>query len=168
MGSKSSELRFVADRDRRSDSLQAHSASTSTETARLFFDAYRQHDVDGMLRLCSSDAEIDYVPMGEQGHGAVNQVGKQIWTGLIDSFPNLHVRPESVFGNDSNAAAEVVIGGTQTKDFLDIPNQGKHYELRHAFILTLNEKQLITRVAAYWDNVSFYSQLGKQPMQKAA
>jgi steroid delta-isomerase-like uncharacterized protein len=165
LGSKSSEQRFAADKD---TSMKAHTGSSNTETARLFFDAYNQHDVERMLRLCASDAQIDYVPMGEQGRGSVNAVGKQIWTGLLDAFPNLHVRPQSVFGDEHNAAAEVIIGGTQRKDFLDIPNQGRHYELPHAFLLRLNEKQLITRIAAYWDNVSFYSQLGQEPMPKAA
>jgi hypothetical protein len=58
-------------------------------------------------------------------------------------------------------AAEVVIGGTQRKDFLQIRNQGKHYDLPHAFLLKINDKDLITEIACYWDNASFYLQLGK-------
>jgi len=42
-----------------------------------------------------------------------------------------------------------------------IRSQGKHYELPHAFLLQIDESGLIKEVAAYWDNASFYSQLGK-------
>ena len=75
---------------------------------------------------------------------------------------------DSIFGDESNVAAEVTIGGTQRKDFLDIPNQGKHYELPHAFILSVDDERKIARIAAYWDNVSFYAQLGKETLGKAA
>jgi steroid delta-isomerase-like uncharacterized protein len=95
-------------------------------------------------------------------------VGKQIWSGLIDAFPDLHVTVDSEFGNDRNTAAEVTIGGTQRKDFLDIPNHGKHYELPHAFLLRFNDEGKITAITCYWDNLSFYSQLGVEPLRKAA
>jgi hypothetical protein len=35
-------------------------------------------------------------------------------------------------------------------------------------ILGINDRALITRIAAYWDNVSFYSHLGKKALGKAA
>ncbi len=139
----------------------------SVGAATAFLDAYNRHDVEAMLKLFSEDAEIHYVPMEDQGQGLVREVGKKIWSGLIDAFPDLHVTADEVFGNETNAAAEVVIGGTQKKDFLDIPSQGKHYELPHAFIFIV-EGERIEHVTAYWDNVSFYSQLGRQPLGKAA
>jgi hypothetical protein len=62
-------------------------------------------------------------------------------------------------------ALRTSIGGTQRKDLIygqvRIPSQGKHYELPHAFLLQIDESGLIKEVAAYWDNASFYSQLGK-------
>jgi steroid delta-isomerase-like uncharacterized protein len=99
--------------------------------------------------------------MGSQGHGLIREVGKEIWSRLIDAFPDLSVRVQSIFGDERNAAAEVMIGGTQRKQFLNIPSQGKRYDLPHAFLLAINDHDLITAVTAYWDNVSFYSQLGK-------
>lgn len=140
----------------------------SIEVARSFFTAYDQHDVNRMIQICHEDAELSYLPIGGQGRGKAREVGRKIWAGLIDSFPDLHVTVESIFGDERNVAAEVVIGGTQRKDFLDIPSQGRHYELPHASILKLNDKRLITRITAYWDNMSFYSQLGKETMGKAA
>jgi steroid delta-isomerase-like uncharacterized protein len=148
--------------------MTSPTAPASLEIARSFFQAYNQHDANRMLQLCSDDAAIRYVPMEQQGEGSVREVGKKIWSGLIDAFPDLHVDAQSVFGDDRNVAAEVMIGGTQRKDFLDIPNQGKHYELPHAFILRFNSQKQIEQITAYWDNVSFYSQLGKQVLEKAA
>jgi steroid delta-isomerase-like uncharacterized protein len=134
------------------------------ERARSFFAAYDAHDVDRMLAQLSDDAELRYVPMGDQGQGRAREVGKTIWSGLIDAFPDLHVSVQSVFGDDGHAAAEVVIGGTQWRDFLDIPSQGKHYELPHAFLLEVDERGRISAIEAFWDNASFYSQLGKSAL----
>jgi hypothetical protein len=96
-------------------------------------------------------------------------VGKAIRSGLIDSFPDLHVTVQSMFGDERNVAAEVMIGGTQQKDLqyglVRIPSQGKHYELPHAFLSKMDDRGLITEVAAYWDNASFYSQLGMKTLE---
>jgi ketosteroid isomerase-like protein len=133
--------------------------------ARSFFAAYDEHDVNRMLAACHGNAELRYVPMGSDGQGEVHSLGKTIWAGFIDTFPDLHVTVRSMFGDEWNVAAEVMIGGTQRKDLaygqVSIPSQGKHYELPHAFLLRINESGLVTEVAAYWDNASFYSQLGK-------
>jgi steroid delta-isomerase-like uncharacterized protein len=135
------------------------------DVARSFFAAYNAHDVGRMVAACSEDARLRYVPMGAQGQGKARGVGKAIWSGLIDAFPDLTVTVQSAFGDERNAAAEVTIGGTQRKDFLQIPSRGKHYELPHAFLLSLDDRGLITDIAAYWDNASFYSQLGKTTLE---
>jgi steroid delta-isomerase-like uncharacterized protein len=146
-------------------SSAATNASRAMDTARSFFVAYDKHDVNKMLAACDENAELRYMPMGSYGTGKVRELGSAIWTGLIDAFPDLHVTVQSMFGDESNIAAEVVIGGTQRKDLdygeMRIPSYGKHYELPHVFLLQMNESGLITEVAAYWDNASFYSQLGK-------
>lgn len=147
--------------------MSTSTAIRSTEIARSFFEAYNRHDVDKMVQVCSESAELRYIPMEKQGQGRAREVGKKIWSGLIDPFPDLHVTPSFIFGDERNAAAEVTIGGTQRKDFLDIPNQGKHYELPHAFILAIDDG-LISSIRCYWDNLSFYSQLGKGTLGKAA
>jgi steroid delta-isomerase-like uncharacterized protein len=146
-------------------------AATSTnpagavEAARSFFDADNAHDVGRMVAACSQDARLRYLPMGDHGDGKAVEVGQSIWSGLIDAFPDLKVTVQSVFGDDRNAAAEVVIGGTQHKHFFQITNRGKHYELPHAFLLRLDDRGRITDIAAYWDNASFYSQLGKTTLE---
>jgi hypothetical protein len=87
----------------------------SVEAARSFFTSHDAHQVDKMLAQLSEDARLRYVPMGGQGEGRAREVGKIIWSGLIDAFPDLHVTVQSLFGDERHAAAEIVIGGTQRK-----------------------------------------------------
>jgi predicted ester cyclase len=122
--------------------------TTAIEIVHSFFTSYNAHDVNRMLSLCSDNAELRYVPMKKQGEGRVRDVGKTIWSSLIDAFPDLRVTMNSLLGETYHVAAEVVIGGTQKKDFLNIPNQGKHYDLSHAFLLEINDRGLITRITA--------------------
>lgn len=136
-------------------------AVTAIDVACSFFTAYNAHDVNRMVAACREDAQLRYVPMGAQGHGKARELGKAIWSGLIEAFPDLIVTVQSMFGDVRDVAAEVVIGGKQEKDFLQIPNRGRRYELPHAFLLTVDDGRLITAITAYWDNASFYSQLGK-------
>lgn len=133
----------------------------AVDVARLFFAAFKDRDVNRMLAECRDDAQIRYVPMGNQGTGEVREVGKNIWSSLFDAFPDLTVTVPTLFGDDHNVAAEAVLEGTQRKDFLGIPSQGKRFQLPHAFIFQIDDLGLIASIAAYWDNASFYSQLGK-------
>lgn len=107
--------------------------ATGIEAARSFFAAYNAHDVDKMVTECSADAQLRYVPTGSQGQGKVRELGKAIWSSFIDTFPDLHVTVQSIFGDGRNVTAEVMIGGTQQKDLhyglVRIPSQGKQYEL---------------------------------------
>ena len=92
---------------------------------RAFFDAYRAHDVERMVDLCTDNAGFRYVPFevwGRQrvlyGEGKVRTVGKVIWTTLLDAFPDLASVVTSLRADgEGNVAAEVGIGGTQAKDF---------------------------------------------------
>jgi steroid delta-isomerase-like uncharacterized protein len=139
-------------------------AIANVEIAHAFFNAYNEHDVNKMVSMCSEEGELCYVPMGEKGRGKLREVGKMIWSSLIEAFPDLNVVTHCAFGDDENVAAEVEIGGTQQKDFMQINNQGKRYDLPHAFLLNLNDRGVLTRITAYWDNASFYSQLGKKTL----
>lgn len=147
--------------DMTATATQAKGSTPPIDVARSFFATYNAHDVERMVAACSEDAELRYVPMGSQGRGKARELGKSIWSGLIDAFPDLAVTVESIFGDERIVAAEVVIGGTQQKDFLQIRSQGRHYDLPHAFLLQTNDRNLITRITCYWDNASFYLQLGK-------
>lgn len=135
--------------------------TSSTDVVRAFLAAYDRHDLSAMLQTCSEDARLCYVPMGPQGQGLVREAGRRIWGALLEAFPDLHVAPQAIFGDDKQVAAEVTLRGTQDRRFLDIPSQGRPFELEHAFIFRMADGR-IQQITAYWDNVSFYEQLGQQ------
>jgi steroid delta-isomerase-like uncharacterized protein len=133
-----------------------------------FFDAYRVHDVERMVDLCTDGAGFRYVPFevrGRQrvlhGEGKVRTIGKVIWTALIDAFPDLDNDVTSLRADEhGNVVAEVSIGGTQARPFGVIACTGGHYELPHLFLFHVTGDGLIDDIAAYWDNVNWKRQLG--------
>lgn len=133
------------------------------EAAKKFFDAYRARDVDAMAQLFTQDATFAYVPFGDAGTGNVLEKGVPVWRTLIDTFPNLRNEVKAVWEDKSGRAAfvDVYIGGKQAKDGFGIPNKGQDYWLRHLFVLDTNEAGQITKITSYWDNATWYTQLGK-------
>jgi steroid delta-isomerase-like uncharacterized protein len=141
-------------------------------TVTEFFAAYRAHDVELMVDLCTEDASFRYVPFevwGRQrvlhGDGTVAGVGKLIWTALIDAFPDLTNSVTSLRADDDgNVAAEVTIAGTQAKAFGAIACAGRSYSLPHLFLFhvtgDVTADGLIDDIVAYWDNVAWKRQLG--------
>jgi steroid delta-isomerase-like uncharacterized protein len=143
-------------------------AATSEALVREFFDAYRRQDVGAMTDLCADNADFSYIPYevwGKQrvlrGDGKVKTVGKTIWTGLINSFPDLTNVVHSV---DANEAGDVVvtcdIGGTQQLAWGFAEPRGKAYSEPHLFVFHVDDAGEIDRISAYWDGASTNRQLG--------
>jgi steroid delta-isomerase-like uncharacterized protein len=138
-------------------------------TVTVFFDAYRVHDVERMVDLCTDNADFHYVPFeiwGRQrvirGDGKVRTIGKAIWTTLIDAFPDLTNEVTYITADDDgNVAVEVVISGTQAKPFGTFGNLGRHYDLPHVFLFRVNTEGLIEEISAYWDTADWSRQLGR-------
>ena len=143
-------------------------AQTVGEVVTTFFDRYRAHDVDGMTDLCSINADFSYVPFevwGKQrvlrGDGKVGTVGKTIWTGFINSFPNLSNTVHTLTANDDgDVVVEVDIEGTQQLAWSFIAPAGRHFCEPHLFTFHVGEDLLIDSITAYWDNAGISRQLG--------
>ena len=133
-----------------------------------FFDRYRAHDVDGMIDLCSMNADMSYVPVelwGKQrvlrGDGKVRTIGKPLWAGLIASFPHLSNTVRTVTSNDEGeVVAQVDIEGTQQLAWGLIAPAGKHYLEPHLFVFRVGPDLLIDSITAYWNQASIDQQLG--------
>jgi len=142
---------------------------SAVEVITAFFEAYREHDLERMVELCSDNADFHYIPFevwGRQrvirGDGKVRTVGKALWTSLIDAFPDLTNKVTYITTDDEgNVAAEVVISGTQAKPYGTITNQGLHFDLPHVFLFRVGRDGLVEEVSGYWDNADFYRQLGR-------
>jgi steroid delta-isomerase-like uncharacterized protein len=134
-----------------------------------FFDAYRSRDVERMVDACSERADFHYVPFeiwGKQrvlrGDGKVRDVGKVLWTGLIESFPDLTNEVTSIHADDTGqVVAEVTIRGTQARTWGTIGNRGGAFAVRHLFLFRVDGTGLIDEIRAYWDGADMYRQLGR-------
>jgi steroid delta-isomerase-like uncharacterized protein len=142
---------------------------SAVEVITAFFEAYRAHDLERMVELCSDNADFHYIPFEVwtrqrviRGDGKVRTVGKALWTTLIDAFPDLTNEVTSITADDEgNVAAEVVISGTQAKPYGTIANQGLHYDLPHVFLFRVGKDGLVEEISGYWDTADFYRQLGR-------
>jgi ketosteroid isomerase-like protein len=141
---------------------------TPAETVAEFFAAYRNQDVPGMADLCADNADFHYLPVeiwGKQrvirGDGKVHGIGRVIWSGLITAFPDLSNEVTSLSAApDGTVVAEVTLSGTQAGPWGVIASRGQQFALPHMFVLHVNADRLIDSITAYWDNASFYRQLG--------
>jgi hypothetical protein len=144
-------------------------AAVAARVVQDFFAAYRAHDVEAMVDACSDGADFQYIPFeiwGKQrvlrGDGKVRGIGKVLWTGLIDAFPDLGNQVTALHADDSgNVAAEVTIGGTQARVWGSIDHRGAQFQVPHLFLFRVGASGAIERIAAYWDSADMYRQLGR-------
>lgn len=130
-------------------------------TAIEFFSAYQDLEVDRMIGLCDPEGEIHFLPLGEGGKGKINELGKNLWLSLMDSFPDLDNTVTSTRADEAgNVVCGVKIFGTQAKDFAGIVSKKKKFESDHIFIFHFNEDEKIDRISIDWDHQSFSQQLG--------
>ena len=112
-----------------------------------FMFSYQQRNVAQMLSFCDPDGEIWFTPLGDAGRGKIGELGKAIWTSLIDSFPDIDNTVDAAIAEDGDSVrCQVVIRGTQAKDFAGIVSKGKRFDSDHIFIFHLNDEQLIDRI----------------------
>jgi SnoaL-like polyketide cyclase len=126
-----------------------------------FMFAYQQRNVEKMLSFCDRNGEIHFEPLGKDGNGKIYELGKAIWTALIDSFPDIDNTLDAAVAEDENIVrCQVVIRGTQARDFADIPSKGLHFESDHIFIFRLNDNNKIEDIRVSWNHADFKKQLG--------
>ena len=142
--------------------------ANAAQAVESFFDAYRAHDVDRMVDLCDEMAAFRCVSFEVRrrqrvirGDGKVRTIGKIVWAGLIEAFPDLANEVMNIISdNNGNVAAEVMIGGKQAKAWGDIESRGRSFWTPHLFIFHLNHCGKIDSIRSYSDNASARVQLG--------
>jgi len=126
-----------------------------------FMFAYQQRNVDKMLSFCDPDGEVHFEPLGDAGDGKIYELGKGIWSALIDSFPDIdNTLDAAVAEDDDKVRCQVVIRGTQVKDFAGIPSKGLRFDSDHIFIFHLNSANRIDNIRISWNHADFQKQLG--------
>ncbi len=126
-----------------------------------FMFAYQQRNVDKMLSFCDPDGSVHFEPLGSAGHGKIYELGKGIWSALIDSFPDIdNTLDAAVAEGENTVRCQVVIRGTQKKDFAGITSKGLKFDSDHIFIFHLNDKNKIDDIKVGWNHADFKRQLG--------
>ena len=124
-----------------------------------FMFAYQQKNVDRMLSFCDADGEVFFKPLGDAGKGKIGELGRGIWTALCDSFPDIHNTVDAIVSDGDSVRCQVMISGTQVKDFAGIPSKGGHFDSDHIFIFQLNDENKIDRIEIEWNHEDFVRQL---------
>jgi predicted ester cyclase len=126
-----------------------------------FLFAYQQKNIEKMLALCNPNATVDFTPLGEYGKGTIDHLGRSIWSALMDSFPDIDNTLDAAIAEEADTVrCQVVIRGTQAKDFADIPNKGLYFDSDHIFIFHLDNENKIEGITITWDHADFKRQLG--------
>lgn len=126
-----------------------------------FMFAYQQKNIEKMLSFCDPDGIIEFLPLGAAGIGTIGTLGKGIWTALTDSFPDIDNTLDAAVAENANSVrCQVVIRGTQAKDFADIENKGKHFDSDHIFVFRFDSDNRIEHISVSWDHNDFKTQLG--------
>ena len=139
---------------------QQHSLNIKNTCVQFMF-AYQQKNLEKMLSFCDPGGTVEFIPLGEGGKGKIGELGKAVWGGLIECFPDIdNTLDAAVAENENKVRCQVVIRGTQEKDFADIKSKGLHFESDHIFIFRLNDENKIDHVKITWDHADFKKQLG--------
>ncbi len=126
-----------------------------------FMFAYSDHDMDKMMSLCDTNGEVWFKPLGEAGRGTIGELGRGLWTMLLDSFPNLENTVHAAIADEEGLIhCQVLIAGKQAKDFAGVPTKGLAFSSDHIFIFRLNEQNQIDRIHIEWNHEDFKKQLG--------
>ena len=126
-----------------------------------FMGAYQDHQIDQMMQLCNQEATVYFESLGEAGRGTVHQLGKSVWSALIESFPDLNNTVHTISMENGKVVCNVSIRGTQHKSFADIPSQGNVFDSGHIFVFSLDENHQIKEITIQWDHEDLVRQLTK-------
>jgi hypothetical protein len=124
-----------------------------------FMFAYQQKNVPLMMSFCDQDGQVFFASLGETGRGKIGDLGRNLWTLLCDCFPDIYNTVDAIVSEGDFVRCQVLITGTQEKDFAGIENKRKHFESDHIFIFHLNEKEKIDGIEVQWNHEDLVRQL---------
>jgi steroid delta-isomerase-like uncharacterized protein len=118
-------------------------------------------DAEGWAELCAPDCVHEDVAMGvvNEGPEQIRAFGQL----FFDAVPDFDVKIRSSFGDDSSAACEWEMSGTQSGDLPNMPASGRSFRVRGATLITLEDSGRISRMTEFWDAAAWLRQLGFLP-----
>ncbi|MBO3749427.1 ester cyclase [Streptosporangiaceae bacterium NEAU-GS5] len=133
---------------------------------RSFFDeVWNNGNFDFMDTLYTEDFQLNALwqntSLGGSGTAAKEEAKATIGRWL-DGFPDMHVTVEEQIGEGDYVASRHVAVGTQSKDFMGIPNTGKRGAVSGITINRIQGKQ-VAETWTCWDAAGMMMQLGIIP-----
>jgi steroid delta-isomerase-like uncharacterized protein len=122
--------------------------------------AYNSHNIEKMASFWTEDVVLDDVGRGVVIRG--RQELKSLLSDIFTAIPSVKKELNSLFSTENQAVCEMVETGTQTGAFEKIPATGKSYSVRAVWVIEMREGK-ISRLASYYDALSFLQQLGLMP-----
>jgi predicted ester cyclase len=124
-----------------------------------FMKAYQEQEVGRMIALCDPESTVWFKPLGESGRGKIHNLGKSLWSDLIQSFPDIDNTVHSIVAEEGTIRCNVSIRGSQAQEFAGIPNKGGSFDSEHIFVFHLDENHKISHLDIDWDHHDFVHQL---------
>jgi len=126
-----------------------------------FFSLFHKRQLDDLSPLFAPHAQIVFIPWGDGGIGEVNILGKVVWEYMIKSFPDItHTVRKAKTDAYGYLICEVMVQGTQQRDFWAIRNRGHSFTIDQIFLFHFNDQSLIDKVSVNWDHYEWRRQLG--------
>ena len=133
---------------------------TPEQVVAHFLDAFGQHDVEAIGRLCADDI-VELLPGTPPLEGIANELA--FISGLLAAFPDLEIEVTRLMAIDQVVAAAWTRRGTFTgADFQGLPANGARIESAAAGFFEI-ENGLIKRLTVYADMNKFARDLGLVP-----
>ncbi|OCB15804.1 ester cyclase [Mycolicibacterium porcinum] len=129
---------------------------TNVATSERFNDAVNSGDVQRISTLIDETFHPDAIfhapaPVDEPGPQAM----KQVWTVLLQAFPDIHVATDDVVADHDKVVLRNTVTGTHQGDYRGLPPTGKAVTYNEIFIARFVDG----KVAEIWGVVDVYSQL---------
>jgi ketosteroid isomerase-like protein len=126
--------------------------------AEKFFAAYDVHDVEGMLALCTDDAQGRYAPYGRNSVMPIHGGLDGIWHAIPQAVPGFKVHVDEMLVAEGNTVvAQVIMSGPIPADVPGIGKKGDVVFIPHAYLLRITPEGKISRLDCYWDNAAINS-----------
>lgn len=136
---------------------------SAVETIDQYWQAYRRHDLDGVLAHLADDVVVEF-PTSEEPSRGKDSI-RAVWAKLFSTIiPDINPEVITTVAQGDTVACEFVETGT-----LVIPAEaaaagvepgGRPYTMSMVTFFHLNGDGLIDRLRSYWDTGNFARQLG--------
>lgn len=128
-------------------------------TVRRHYEAENRHDVDALLATFSSTkAAYDVPAFGDTGHPQDHAAVRDMWTGILAVFPDVHHEVERLRHGDDFVLVEYVVSGTQHAEWAGIPASGRTFSIRAGAIYEFEGDELVCE-RVYTDVADWFRQL---------